>query len=202
MSVGLDNRVSHLEKVLENYIVSTGEALASLSHEMKDFKDEMKDFKEESRADRRNMNKQWGHLANKMGTIVEDIIRPGIRPALKTYFHSDPVFIGNHIHRKVKKTGLEGEFDIVAMDENQIYLVEVKSSPGKTEIKKLATRTIPRFRQLFPEFESYPVIPIFGSLSFTDGLISYASESGIYLMGYREWDYLDILNFAEVNSPN
>lgn len=180
MSVGLDNRVSHLEKVLENYIVSTGEALASLSHEMKDFKDEMKDFKdemkdfkdemkdfkEESRADRRNMNKQWGHLANKMGTIVEDIIRPGIRPALKTYFHSDPVFIGNHIHRKVKKTGLEGEFDIVAMDENQIYLVEVKSSPGKTEIKKLATRTIPRFRQLFPEFESYPVIPIFGSLSF------------------------------------
>jgi len=39
--------------------------------------------------DRKEMNKQWGNLANKMGTIVEDIIRPGIRPTLKRYFNTE-----------------------------------------------------------------------------------------------------------------
>ena len=43
----------------------------------------MKDFKafvladiEDSRADRKAMNKRWGELANKMGTVVEDLVAP------------------------------------------------------------------------------------------------------------------------------
>lgn len=198
MSVELENRVSNLEKVLEKHIESTGNALVSLSVEMKDFKDEMKDFKDEMREDRRNMNQQWGNLANKMGTIVEDIILPGIRPALKRYFGSQPLFLGARIHKKLSDAKLQGEFDIVAFDGNQVYLVEVKSSPDKKEIRKLVEKTTPRFRQLFPEYNAYPIIPIMGGLSFSAKMITFASESGVYVMGYREWDYLDILNFDQV----
>jgi cytochrome c556 len=43
--------------------------------EMADFKAEMADFKDEMRADRRAMNKRWGEIANRLGTIVEDIVR-------------------------------------------------------------------------------------------------------------------------------
>lgn len=34
----------------------------------------------DSRADRKAMNKRWGELANKMGTVVEDIVAPCIFP--------------------------------------------------------------------------------------------------------------------------
>ncbi len=37
--------------------------------EMVDFKAEMAAFKDEMRADRREMNKRWGEIANRLGTI-------------------------------------------------------------------------------------------------------------------------------------
>ena len=35
--------------------------------------------REEAARERREMNKRWGELANKMGTVVEDIVAPSIR---------------------------------------------------------------------------------------------------------------------------
>lgn len=91
-----------LEKIsaLENALMQVAYAqrktdinLSQLSMEMKEFKDEMKDFKDEmiifkneSQTDRKNMNKQWGDLANKLGTIVEDIVAPQLAP------HSENLF--------------------------------------------------------------------------------------------------------------
>ena len=38
-----------------------------------------KEMKEQAARERREMNERWGNLANKMGTLVEDIIAPSIR---------------------------------------------------------------------------------------------------------------------------
>jgi len=53
--------------------------------EMKDFKEEMLDFKneslryrEEAERDRKSMYRQWGELANRLGTLVEDIVAPNL----------------------------------------------------------------------------------------------------------------------------
>lgn len=54
------------------------------------FEQEMREFKEESRQARRAMNKQWGDLANKMGTILEDIVAPNLRRLAREHFHFDP----------------------------------------------------------------------------------------------------------------
>jgi len=50
----------------------------------------------------------------------------------------------------------------------------------------------------FPEYKDKELIPIFASLVFDDNLIKYASRKGLYLMAYREWDYMDIINFDMV----
>jgi hypothetical protein len=51
----------------------------------------------------------------------------------------------------------------------------------------------------FPEHEGKTLVPIFGSVIFPDHILKYATRKGLYVMAYREWDYVDILNFDEVN---
>ena len=167
--------------------------------EMKEFKDEMKDFKDEARQDRKTMNKQWGELANKMGTLVEDLIAPAVRPVLKKYFGEAviPDFM-LRVQRHVKRTGEKGEFDVIAVGEQAVSLVEAKSRPDRQSLLEYKERTVPRFRKLFPEYKKRPLVPIFASLSFSDELIELATKESVYLLAYREWEYMDILNFEAV----
>ena len=90
MEAIVEEKFEYLESVLGQFIVTTSTSLtrlekniSALSVEMRDFKNEMRGFKNEmqsfkdqSIADRKSMNKKWGDLANKMGTVVEDIVIP------------------------------------------------------------------------------------------------------------------------------
>ncbi len=168
--------------------------------ESKKYRKKMRKDTEDMKKDTKNMKKQWGELANKMGTLIEDIIMPGMPSTLKKYFGAQLNFSGTHIKKYLKELDLKGEFDIVATDEDRVYVADVKSSPDKKKIDDFKKKVIPRFRKLFPEYDSKTLIPIMGSVRFDDDIISYASKEGIYVMGYREWEYLDILNFDEVKS--
>ena len=50
----------------------------------------------------------------------------------------------------------------------------------------------------FPEYEDKQVIPIFAGIVFPDEIVKYATKKGLYVMAYREWEYMDILNFDEM----
>jgi hypothetical protein len=58
-------------KELSYQAMRTDMAVARLS-------DEMREFKEESTRERQRMNRQWGDLANRLGTLVEDIVAPNL----------------------------------------------------------------------------------------------------------------------------
>lgn len=75
---------------------------------MKDFKNEMKDFKDEMKADHKKMNKQWGDLANKMGTLIEDIVAPAVDPVVKKYFGREVTGFMIHRKRHNKELNLKG----------------------------------------------------------------------------------------------
>ncbi len=182
------------------------EEMQAFKDEMSDFKDEMKVYVaridadiEDARVDRKEMNKQWGALANKMGTLVEDIVAPAVRPAIRKFFGKQEVIgLYQRAEKYSKKTGLRGEFDLLAVSEEAVYLIEAKSTPKKEYLQQFVDEQIPRFRQLFPEYESLPLIPIFASLTIPESLFPTAKALGVYLMAYREWEYMDILNFEEV----
>ncbi len=40
---------------------------------------------------------------------------------------------------------------------------------------------------------------IFGNLTFPENIMKYASRNGIYVLGWKEWEYMDILNFEEIS---
>ncbi len=166
--------------------------------EMTDFKDEMKDFKTEVRNDQKRMNRQWGELANKMGTLVEDIVSPAVRPVVKKYFDTELSDFMVKRKRKIRESGLAGEFDVIGVSEDKVFVVECKSSPSAEYLDKFIA-SIGKFRELFPEYAGKKIIPLFASLRFEEELIRAASEKNVYLLAYREWDYMDILNFENVN---
>jgi len=165
--------------------------------EMKVFKDEMKEFKDEMKREVKRMNKQWGELANKMGTLVEDIVLPATRPVIKKFFKCEPQIIMANVKRR--KGERREEFDVVAVCEERTFLIEVKSTL-RAEHAGLIKRKVESFKELFPEYSKGEVVPILASLSVEEGVVRALTKERIYVMAYKEWEYLDIVNFEEVES--
>ena len=170
--------------------------MKAFKDEMKEFKDEMQAFKDELRDENRRMNKRWGEISNKLGTLVEDIVAPAIDPMIEKYFGMEPIQTSIRVRRR--KGNLKAEFDAVAICENCVFLFEVKSTPRKDYIKEFLELQIPRFRQLYPEYASKKLYPVFASLRIEQPEVDFCTENGIYAMAYREWDYMDLLNYEEL----
>lgn len=208
----LEKRVDRLEEEMmklvyqsrktEMAIERLAEENRQLSREMKEFKDEMKEFKDEMSYFKREMleeskrkNKEWSNVAKKMGTIVEDLIAPALRPVLKQYFNCEVRMEGQ---RMLKRIGGDNyEIDAIALCDDMVFMVEVRSTPRYNDINEIKDKS-QRFFEFFPEFSGKRLIMIFGSITFSEQVIKNATKNGIYVMGWREWEYMDILNFREV----
>ena len=174
--------------------------MRAFKDEMKEFKDEMQGFKNEMQEDRRKMNKQWGELANKMGTLVEDIVAPAVRPAIQKHFQEEVLDIMVSRKKYDKQKGLRGEFDVIAITDTSVYLVDSKMSPNKEKLLEFKNKVVPRFRQLFPEYKKLQMVPIFAALRFDQELVDFGTKEKVYMLAYREWDYMDILNFEALKT--
>ena len=201
----LTEKMDRLERAIMELVYiqhKTEMEIQSLKKEMKEFKDEMKEFKDEMREfkDRmekevRRINKQWGELANKMGTIVEDIVFPAARPVIRKYFKCDPLDLMMNVERKRGKK--REEFDVIAICEDKVFLIEVKSTLRQEHVGYIKEKA-ERFRELFPEYRNKDIVLILASLSIKKEVLNKLTKEGIYGMAYREWEYMDILNFEEV----
>ena len=202
----LEHRVDRLEDVL----IRLAEAQVETQRELLDFKNEMSEFKnemrvdfekyrEESRAEQRKLNQRLGEISDKMGTIVEDIIYPATRPLISRCFNVeiDDVDISSNIDRKNRNKERE-EFDIIASTDDNVFLIEVKSTMRDMYIAKFKDK-IKRFPDFFPEYASKTLIPVIASLSMKPNTVNQLTRNKIYAMAYREWDYMDMLNFDKLN---
>jgi hypothetical protein len=171
--------------------------MLAFKNEMKDFKDEMRAFKDEMREEVKRINKQWGELANRLGTLVEDIVLPAVRPVIRKYFKCEPELLMANVKRK--KGEKREEFDVIAVCENETFLIEVKSKL-KPEHAELIKRKAESFKELFPEYSKGKLNLILASLNVDEGVVRALTKEGIYVMAYREWEYFDILNFEEVRA--
>ncbi|RZD19301.1 MAG: DUF1640 domain-containing protein [Candidatus Acididesulfobacter diazotrophicus] len=216
----LEHRTDRLEEALIRLADAQAETQREMSefkNEMSEFKNEMSEFKnemrydlekyreenrlaleeykEENRKENREMNKRWGKLSNKMGTIVEDIIYPAARPLISRYFNVEinSIDISSNVSRMNDNRDRE-EFDIIASIPDKVFLIEVKSTMRDYYINEFKDKII-RFFNFFPEYRNKQLVPIMASLSMQPNTVHMLTENHIYAMAYREWDYMDILNF-------
>jgi hypothetical protein len=212
--VALDEKVSYLEDILQKVAYSqfeTNMSLNRLSNEMREFKDEMREFKDEmsefkdemadykdwSKKQIISMNRQWGDLANKLGTVVEDIVAPNIPRIAKIYFGCPEV---DYIAVRVKKRSVTDrsrrrEFDAIAVCEKIFILNETKSSPETRDVDKLAEFVQSgELFDYFPEYKGYRICPVFSSLYLDDAFVAYLSRKGVYALTMKD-DTMEIVNF-------
>ncbi len=204
----LEKRVTGLEDTLQEFIresnrnfIRVSNSIIDLKLEMSDFKQEMSDFKDENRKtiakmqeDQKNMNMQWGNLANKMGTMVEDLVFPNIAMLAEKYFDCprEPLDIMIRRYRKHSTKDKRKEFDMIAIYKDKVILNETKVSVRKDRIDEFVD-SLPEFTEYFPEYAGLMIIPVMASLRISDNMVQYATEKKVYVMG-MSGGYMDIYN--------
>ncbi|RMG37550.1 MAG: hypothetical protein D6732_06330 [Methanobacteriota archaeon] len=220
----VEERVTNIEKYIRDlaYLhIQTERKLAGLSEEMKEFKDEMREFKDEMREFKdemrefkdemkefkdfterniKSLNQKWGELANRLGTVVEDIILPDFPNIIVNVFKADyPEDI--MINRRKRMGKRSREFDIIAVSGDKVFLNETKTTPKDDHIENFATFIHSgEFFEWFPEFKGKQLIPIFSSIGFNEEHVRKLTEKRIYAV--QPNPRLEVLNFKEVNEAS
>ena len=180
------DRVDNLEKALEEYIRNVGNSQMQTEKELREFKDERSEFKAEMREDRKKAFKQWGEITNKRGTLAEDFVAPCVREIAQKYFgcSDEEDFMVRRFKRKAKEKDKRREFDIIAVYDTMVILVEVKSTPRAPYIDDFIA-VLKELHEYFPEYKGKKVIPVFASLYLPDEVIAYLTKNGIYAMAIK-----------------
>jgi hypothetical protein len=198
---------------MERGIENLQEEMRVFKKEMKDFKDEMKDFKDEMRGFKDEMNgfkdrmesevkrsnKQWGDIANKIGTIVEDIVAPAIPRIAKELFGCEVIedFVVRRYKTKVNDRSSRREFDVIAVCQDKVILNETKSTPRSSYIEDFTEfLNNKEFFDYFPEYKDKEIIPIFSSLYLPEDVVARLSKNSIYAMGMSD-SVMEILNYDQ-----
>jgi len=174
--------------------------MSLFKEEMSAFKDDMKAFKDETVEDRKRMNKQWGELANRLGTIVEDIVAPNIEGIVQRYFGCSELdsLMVRYRKRNPKNKSQRREFDVIAIWDENVLLNETKATARMEYIIEFAAFLASEaFFDYFPEFQGNNFIPVFSSLYLPEEMVQALSNAGIYAMAMSD-DAMDLLNFDQV----
>lgn len=169
---------------------------------VQDFKIEMKDFKEfvladieESRRERKEMNKRWGEVTNKLGTFAEDMAFPNVPRIAQEYFDEQTILfkaVRVDVHRPEAEYGVY-EFDGIVETENKVFLLESKYTIRMKYIESLP-KLIDTFHLCFPQYADKELITLFASMSIPENMLKKLTKMGIYAMALGD-DNMDLLNF-------
>ena len=157
-------------------------------------------FRARSEQDSREMNKRWGELANKMGTLVEDIIGPSLRRMGREEFGcgEEQLFSSRISLTRSDDPKLRREFDALYVGSRAVLLNETKSTARPEYAREfVAFVNSGEFGLYFPEFRELPIVPVFSSLQIHPDLVTYLTRNGIYAVAMGE-DVMQILNLAEL----
>ena len=165
--------------------------------EMSVFKDEMSEFKDETRRDRQRMNKQWGELANRLGTLVEDIVAPSLPRVAGEQFGCDAPEL--FVLRVVRRIGSETrEYDAMLVCPELVLINETKSRLQAAHIDELLDK-LAEFPRSYPEYQDRRIVGVFASLYPDAGVVTRATRKGVLMMGMGD-EAMQVLNPDVVQS--
>jgi len=181
-------------KVFKDEMKVFKDEMKAFKDEMKVFKDEMKAFKDEMKAFKDEMNKKWGDLANRLGTITEDIFAPGIPYLVKK--------LGYKLRKRMldveyKKDGLYNQYDAIVEAEGEggevvIFVAEVKSGLKAAHFDEFRDK-LERLFLYEPHYREKKVVPILAAFRIPEDLVNLANKRGVLLIRMGG-EYLEPLN--------
>ena len=151
---------------------------------MSEFKDEMSAYKDENKLQIKEMNRQWGELSNKLGTMVEDLVYPSLPRIIDDVLGLQPERIWARLKQK-RPDGRAKEFDAVALAGNLVCLNSTKATLRSTDIDSFV-KDIDTFREFFPEYAKRPVIGVLATLAVEESVLNYAEKTGFLVLAIGE----------------
>ena len=148
------------------------------------------------------MNKRWGELANKMGTVVEDIVAPSVRRLAREVFDCGDLvrFTTRQTVTRSDDRSRTREFDALYVGTRAVLLNETKSSPRSEDARAFVEfLRNGEFALYFPEYGKLPIVPAFSSLSIPEDLVTYLTRHGIYAVAMGD-EAMQVLNLQAVRS--
>jgi hypothetical protein len=155
-------------------------------------------LEQEREKERQEMNKKWGELANKMGTLVGDIIAPNIqRLACELFDVGDLVDFSEFrsITHPTDKSRFK-DFDALFIGSRGIILNETASTVRQSYIDEFIA-FIPTVFEYLPEHKGKRVIPVFSSLYIPEHFVRYLTANKIYAMAMGD-ETMEILNYNDI----
>ncbi len=156
--------------------------------------------REEAARERKEMNQRWGELANKMGTIVEDIVAPSIRRLAREVFDCGDLraFYTRTVRTRSDDPSRERELDALYVGTKAVLLNETKAT-ARPEYARAFVRFLEsgEFAQYVPEYPELPIVPVFSSLSIPADVVTYLTRRGIYAVAMGD-EAMQVLNLEEV----
>ena len=180
-------RLQESQETLTQSVQKLEKSQESFTRNVQRFQDEMKEFKIE-------INKKWGELANRLGTLAEDIFGPGIPYLLKNLGFETK---GYFFDFKVGPEGRRRQYDVLIFAEakdgkEKVFMVEVKNQ-GRSENFDQIKSLLDALPVLYPAVKGRDIIPVLAAFRFGDGVKTYASKRGVLLVRMGG-EYLEPLN--------
>jgi len=219
MTIGLEYRTTQLEEAMAEMareVAQTSREMREFKEEMGEFKDEMgefkdemreaavrseremREFKDEMRLSRDQLNKKWGELSNKLGSMAEDLVAPSVPRILREMVACPDDQIDYVIVRTSRRSTLDRgrvqEFDVVAVCGEYALINETKSNLSPEKISAFAA-LLGDAREFFPDFADKKVIGAIGALYVDPSLVTHGERAGLIVLGFGD-DVMQVLNSA------
>ena len=144
--------------------------------------------------DREWMRKKWGEMAQRLGTLTEDIFAPGIPYLIKKLGYRAKERM---LDVEYEKDGHCRQYDALVIAEDRegkevLFVAEVKSQARSEDFEQLKTLLEDLFK-FKPEYVNKKIIPILAAFRIPGDLINLANKRGVLLVRMGG-EYLEPLN--------
>ena len=190
----MEPRLDRIEKAVEAMLLGISELKESQKKtdsqilELKESQQKTDEQMRRTDAKLDRIGKQLADLGLVQGEVAEELFYRNLR----SLFRNRKV-IFEKVRRNVKKKG-KGEYDIVAVDEGRVLVVEVKNKLEKRMVNEFIEERLPRFKELFPEYARYRVEGGIGALVVKEDVGKYAEKAGLYVMTQTDEGGAALLN--------
>ncbi|MBT4936625.1 hypothetical protein HON22_01795 [Candidatus Peregrinibacteria bacterium] len=123
----------------------------------------------------KNVAKMLGNMGLVYGEVAEESIYRYVNNILKLKGKSFDEVVRNMKRREV------AEFDIVAINGNEIMPIEVKNKLTKQDVDHFTNKQLPLFKKAFPRYNDYKLLGGIGGMVVKDDVERYSEEKGLYV---------------------
>lgn len=183
----LDKAMADLTKTVERTeatVERTSQTVDRTSRSVDDLSVRMKESFARSDKAQEKRDLEWGRLANKMGTLVEDIVAPGIPEIFHRMFGLQRLeFSAQRVRRAHRlDAGRMHEFDYVVMAGDVVLVNETKSTLRPEDIPSFV-EALRDIRNYLPEAEGRTVVGCLASFSLDPTLVTAGERQGLLMLG-------------------